>query len=163
MGQAQTVLEKKKIFGIFGFINTIKITNGKVSEVASLVLTIEVERFFYTHTSQSWKQLVFFLRDSSVFLLRVKRWTSSQQSQLSLVCLHPSQSTRGPGWSVSQTSDWNSLLVRQWPTNSLQKKRSLNRIAKLPLEYRCSAFSVSTRDCFDSEANEQKQIKGRSN
>lgn len=52
MGQAQTVLEKKKIFGIFGFINTIKITNGKVSEVASLVLTIEVERFFlHTHKS----------------------------------------------------------------------------------------------------------------
>lgn len=50
MGKAQTVLEKK-IFGIFGFINTIKITNGKVSEVASLVLTIEIERFFYTHKS----------------------------------------------------------------------------------------------------------------
>lgn len=30
---------EKEIFGIFGIINTIKITNGKVSEVASLVLT----------------------------------------------------------------------------------------------------------------------------
>lgn len=41
---------EKEIFGIFGFINTIKITNGKFSEVASVVLTIEIERLFlHTH------------------------------------------------------------------------------------------------------------------
>lgn len=43
---------RKKIFGIFGFINTIKITNGKFSEVASLVLTIEIERLF-VHAHES--------------------------------------------------------------------------------------------------------------
>lgn len=50
---------RENIFGIFGFINTIQMTNGKVSEVASLVLTIEIEIvFFFFYTSPSWKQLV---------------------------------------------------------------------------------------------------------
>lgn len=65
---------EKEIFGIFGIINTIKITNGKVSEVASLVLTRNRKVFswvfflfscffflflFFPHTEvHSWKQLV---------------------------------------------------------------------------------------------------------
>lgn len=44
---------EKEIFGIFGIINTIKITNGKVSEVASLVLTRNRKVFsgFFFHFS----------------------------------------------------------------------------------------------------------------
>lgn len=65
---------EKEIFGIFGFINTIKITNGKFSEVASVVLTIEIERLLYTHTSQSWKQLFLVFKGFFLYvLLRVKQ------------------------------------------------------------------------------------------
>lgn len=81
---------EKEIFGIFGIINTIKITNGKVSEVASLVLTRNRKVFsgfffifpfffllflffFFPHTEvHSWKQLglrvsLFFLLDMNYF------------------------------------------------------------------------------------------------
>lgn len=57
---------EKEIFGIFGFINTIKITNGKFSEVASVVLTIEIERLFlHTHKSVLEAASSSFLRDFS--------------------------------------------------------------------------------------------------
>lgn len=49
---------EKELFGIFGIIETIKISNGKVSEVASLVLTRNTKvlsffsffPFFYTQS-----------------------------------------------------------------------------------------------------------------
>lgn len=45
--------EKKSLVSLVFIINTIKITNGKFSEVASVVLTIEIERLLYTHTQVS--------------------------------------------------------------------------------------------------------------